>query len=88
MRKKSLTINLETVQCVLTPISAEQYDDECDKSVPLFQDRYFCMVLFRELEWEETEFERSHLYVALKTLYGETTTSYDDYKCSFGYTFS
>jgi hypothetical protein len=45
------------------------------------------LYLYHTLDNEASDFNHPRIYAALKTLFGESTTMYDDYKCSFGYTF-
>ncbi len=88
MSKKKLTIDLETAQCTITPLTALQYYRLWHKSLPIFNDYDCFMQISYLLEHEDPPFEMAHLYAALKTIFGESTSMYDDYKCSFGYTFA
>jgi len=87
MRKERLEIDLKTAQCVLVPIGEKEEDRLWRKGIPIFNDYECYMRLSRALESEEPDFKHSHLYAALKALFGETPPNYDDFKCSFGYPF-
>ncbi len=85
--KDRLTIKADGATCVLTPITAEQYYDYFQRSVALEEDGFFSIILQGlKVGWEE-EFGLPHAYAALRSLFGETSETYDDWKCSFGYHF-
>ena len=78
---------MKSAVCVLTPMTAKEYYDLYYDSLPIFEN-YDCYYhLNRLLKYESPDFDHSMLYAALKTLFGESTTMYDDFKCSFGYPF-
>jgi hypothetical protein len=87
MNKERLRIDLKTALCVLIPISKKEYNRLWAKGVPIFHDYGYYITLSRALEDDAPDFLHSHLYAALKTLFGETPALYDDFKCSFGYPF-
>jgi hypothetical protein len=87
MSKEILKIDLPASQCVLIPIDGKKYFNLWKKSIPIFQDYEFYLLLALILRNKAPDFQHSHLYAALKTHFGETPTLYDDYKCSFGYPF-
>jgi len=87
MSKEILKIDLKTAQCVLIPIDEKKYARLWDKGIPIFHDYEHYIHISRTLKNDAPDFLHSHLYAALKTLFGETAAMYDDYKCSFGYPF-
>lgn len=78
---------MKPAECVLIPITAKEYHDLSYDSLPIFENYDCYHHLNRLLKYEYPDFDHSMLYAALKTLFGESTTMYDDYKCSFGYLF-
>ena len=87
MIEPKITIDSDDLNCVLTLITPEEYYDYYWKSVPVDEDCWFHLVLdVKMLRWAHF-FGLPHMYAALRTLFGETTVSYDGYKCSFGYDF-
>jgi hypothetical protein len=87
MLKKEITIELETATVLLKPITARKYYNYYKRSLPISQDYGFEMTLIGSLRHDAPDFTMAHCYAALKTLFGESTTMFDTYKCSFGYTF-
>ncbi len=87
MIKKSLTINLETVKVILRPITARQYYNYSKRELPISRDWDFAIELDYLMINKTLELDLPRCYAALKTLFGESTTMFDDYKCSFGYPF-
>ena len=87
MLKKEITIELETATALLKPITARKYYDYSKRSLPISHDYGFEMTLIRSLSHDAPDFTMAHCYAALKTLFGESTTMFDTYKCSFGFTF-
>jgi len=83
--RRVVSLDLDTCSVRLTPLTAQQYYDLFASSVPLADDHAFFMELGRALRQEEFTF--AHWYSSLKLMYGESTTLYDDYKCSFGFPF-
>lgn len=73
--------------CVIRPIPAREYVDYLEETIAIFEDYSHLMDLETYLEREAPGFDLPHLYAALKTLFGESATLYDDYKCSFGFPF-
>lgn len=87
MTHQQLTVDLKGGVCTVTPITATEYVQIVPNTLPLFEDLAHFMALRRALEREAPGFNHPRLYAALKSLFGESTTAYDDYKCSFGYPF-
>ena len=87
MTKEKLTIDMKTAKVLLIPITAREYYNYCQKELPISRDWGFHLTLGYTLSREAPDFGLAECYAALKTLFGESTTMFDDYKCSFGYTF-
>lgn len=85
--KRELIIGLKTVKIVMKSITAREYYNYYQNSIALFRDAYFELILHVKLKHNAPGFGLAQGYAAMKTLFGESTTMYDDYKCSFGYTF-
>ena len=84
----TLTIAMDTCTCIVTPISAGDYFNILKgDSLALKPDYLFLHSLILHFEKESASFYHPQLYAGLKTLFGESTTTYDDYKASFGYPF-
>ena len=84
---RPITIDLKNAVCVVTPITAKESADFFLQSLPICEDYFFYLALDLQLKCKAPDFDPPRLYAALKTLFGESTTAYDDYKCSFGYPF-
>lgn len=84
---RQITVDLKNAVCVVTPITAKEYCDFSPQSLPICEDYSYYLLLDFQLKYKSPDFDHPHLYAALKTLFGESTTAYDDYKCSFGYQF-
>ena len=87
MTDRQIIINIENVVCVVTPITAKEYYHVDQQSLPIFENYRHYMLLHRQLQDKAPHFDHPRVYAALKTLFGESMTLYDDYKCSFGYPF-
>lgn len=85
--EQQLTVDLKNAACTLTPMTAREYVETVANTLPIFEDYDHVLALRNELEWQAPDFDHPRLYAALKHLFGESTTAYDDYKCSFGYPF-
>jgi hypothetical protein len=87
MANRQVTVNIRDLACVVTPITAGTYYDLSQRSLPIFEDYWYYFILHHQLKHHAPDFDHPRLYAALKVLFGESTTAYDDYKCSFGYQF-
>lgn len=85
--KEKIIIDMKSAVCIAKPITAKEYYDLYQVSLPLFENYDCYFYLDYLLEHKFPDFDRSLLYGALRTLFGESTTMYDDFKCSFGYPF-
>jgi len=68
-------------------MTAREYYNLVQEALPIIEDYGYYLRLDRQLRREAPNFDHPRLYAALKTLFGESTTAYDEYKCSFGYQF-
>jgi hypothetical protein len=84
---RQITIDIKNAVCVIAPITAKEYCEFVPKSLPIFENYSYYFLLDRQLKYKAPNIDHPRLYAALKTLFGESTTAYDDYKCSFGYQF-
>lgn len=87
MAKERLTIDMKTAKGILTTLTQKQYNDLWEKSIPIFENYDCYFRLSRSLEENAPDFDHAQLYAGLKTLYGESSPGYDDFKCSFEYHF-
>ena len=87
MLKKELTINLKQKKYKLSPITAIEYYNLREQSIPIFEHYGHYLTLSNLLAYKAPNFDHPRLYAALKSLFGESNNFYDDYKCSFGYQF-
>jgi hypothetical protein len=87
MPKKELAINLAEKEYKLSTITAVEYCDLSEQSIPIFEDYTHYLFLSSLLESEAPDFNHPRFYTALKGMFGESSEYYDDYKCSFGYQF-
>jgi hypothetical protein len=87
MIDRQITVNIKKAVCVIAPITAKEYSEFVSKSLPIFENYSHYMWLDRQLKYKAPNIDHPRLYAALKTLFGESTTAYDGYKCSFGYQF-
>ena len=72
----------------LSAISAQEYYEyDRRKSIPIFEDYDVLMQLHLYLDRKLPENRLSRIYMALKANFGESNTTYDDWKCSFGFQF-
>ena len=67
-------------------LTAREYAHLAEKSIPIVEDFTHSMILNYRFDANKN-FGFSELYAALRVLFGESTTMYDEYKCSFGFPF-
>jgi len=82
MLKKELTINFKQKKYKLSPITAIEYYNLREQSIPIFEHYGHYLTLSNLLAREAPNFDHPRFYVALKSLFGESDELYDDYKCS------
>lgn len=87
MIDRQINIAMENALCVVTPMPAEEYCNLDEKSLPIFGNYRYYFLLEHQLDYLAPSFDHPRLYAALKTLFGDSTSLYDHYKCSFGYQF-
>lgn len=87
LSKRPLIIRLKTVKIEMKTITAREYYNLFQNSIAMFRDASFELDMIFKLKYTAPDFGLAQCYAALKTLFGESTTMYDDYKCSFGFTF-
>ncbi len=66
-------------------LTAREYAHLAEQSIPIVEDFTHSMMVVSR--FAKNDFDFPELYAALKILFGESTTMYDDYKCSFGFPF-
>ena len=88
MLKQELEFKLEKKSLLLETISSQTYHEYSQNSIPIYEDSMFPIMLIDRAKKEHPEIIYPHYYMALKGMFGECDTLYDDYKCSFGYQFS
>jgi len=88
MKNRVLTIRLQRAKCEMRCISSDQYRQLLRRSVPIAENYLFDLILCQRLKKEAPDSSHARIYASLKVLFGETTSDYDYYKCSFGYMFS
>jgi len=86
MKKKTIKLKINDADCEFSPISAKTYYRLSKKSIPIKENYMFFFMLMRSLK-KYPDFAHPQLLAALQTLFGKSSTMYDDYKCSFGYLF-
>ncbi len=86
-QKEEVSFRLKNMRSTLKPITARQYADFFEEAIPIFSDYEYQSMLSYNFHRSYLHFDYPKIYVALKLLFGESTTMYDDYKCSFGFTF-
>jgi hypothetical protein len=82
--KQKIIFKIDGIDYLITPITATKYCNLVEKSIFINRDYYGLMELDFYLD---SKFNFSHLYAALKINFGESSTLFDDWKCSFGYPF-
>lgn len=82
-----ITIDLKNAVCVVVPITAREYYNAVQRSLPILENYDHYLLLGCQLQRESPDFDLPRLYAALRTLFGESSVTYDVYKCSFGYQF-
>jgi len=87
MKNRALTISLRSAKCEMQCISPAEYLRLFQRSVPIVENYEYYMLLHHTLKKEACDSFHARLYASLRSLFGETTNDFDDYKCSFGYTF-
>ena len=88
MFKKEIKFELETKSILLETIDSKTYHEYFQNSIPINEDGIFPILLINSIKKEHPEIIYPHYYMALKSLFGESSRLYDDYKSSFGYLFS
>lgn len=78
---------LDDTTIEVTSLTAREYANYCQRSLPIAEDYIFQMCINSHFDRQKPNFDYPHLYAALKTFFGESTTMYDFFKCSFGYHF-
>jgi len=86
MKNRIIKLKIEDTDCEFSPISAKTYYQLSQKSIQLMENHAFFFKLLRYLE-EHPDFKHPQLLAALQTLFGKSSTMYDDHKCSFSYLF-
>lgn len=66
-------------------LTARKYYELSEQSIPIVEDFTHSMMVVSR--FAKNDFDFPELYAALKIAFGESTTMYDDYKCSFGFPF-
>jgi hypothetical protein len=87
MKQRPLTLEIEDINCVVTPITTQTYFEMSQQSLSMAENYRGYWQLHRLLRAEAPMFDHPRLYTALRLLFGESSTAYDDYKCSFAYHF-
>jgi len=85
--KEEVQIRLKSMMCTLKPITARQYADFSKEAIHILNDYEHGSRLWYQFGRSYSCFQHPKIYAVLKRLFGESTTMYDDYKCSFGFTF-
>lgn len=84
--KTNFKIKETGAEIQIISLTAREYYDLTKKSISILEDFSYSLSLnyrFDNLE----NFDFPEIYAALRTLFGESTTMYDNYKCSFGFLF-
>ena len=87
MNQQPLTIAIDEMSCLVTRITAEAYFKKSRQSLPIAENYRHYWQLYRQLRTKAPTFDHPRLYTALRLLFGESSTAYDDYKSSFAYHF-
>jgi hypothetical protein len=87
LNDRMMKVELGDAVCVVSPISARVYYQFVKNSIPIDDDPMCDFLLHNRLQREAPDFDLPRIYASLRVLFGESTTMYDDYKCSFGYPF-
>lgn len=87
MADDPMIVELENSEIIVAAITGKEYYDCYQKSISILHDYFYQMDLNCMLRTIAPNLIHPRLYAALKSRFGETTTMYDNYKCSFGYQF-
>jgi len=88
MHKTKIKFKLKNKNVLLETIDTQTYRKYFQNSIPINENGIFPAILIDMIEKEYPEIIYPHYYMALKSLFGESSELYDDYKSSFGYIFS
>ena len=87
MSKKELILKLKTKSCLLVPITEQEYTQYRKHSIPINENSTGYLSFMDSIEKVFPHIDYPHYYMALKSLFRESGSFYDSYKCSFGYMF-
>ena len=87
VESRTMTVPIENGTVTLTPITAREYSEHWQTAQAIEPDYLWTMKFLGFAARDYPELRSPQLYASLKRMFGETTTMYDDYKCSFGYPF-
>lgn len=87
MTDRHMRVELSNAFCLVSAMTARAYYETSKTSVPIMEPYEHYLLLYNQLKNRAAEFSHPRLYAVLRTLFGESTTLYDDYKSSFGYPF-
>jgi hypothetical protein len=87
MQETRLTFDIGEKRIELIPVTAREYANLFEQARPIQTNVWEQFQLLWRLSRTTPPFDLPRQYAALRTLFGESTTMYDDFKCSFGYPF-
>jgi hypothetical protein len=87
MTDRHLRVELPYALCLVSVMTARAYYETSKTSIPIMEPYEHDLLLHAQMKAQAPGFSHPQLYAVLRTLFGESTTLYDDYKSSFGYPF-
>jgi len=87
MINHNITFRIKNTAIVVTSITAKEYYEAFKKSISIVENYSYYLSLYQQIKYKALHVNYPWIYAALKTLFGESATTYDDYKCSFSYPF-
>ena len=88
MSKREMMIEIKNAFCLVTSIKARTYYDAYKaSSIAIDEPIDHYVLLYDQMKHRAPGLSHPQLYAILSTLFGESTTLYDEYKCSFGFPF-
>jgi hypothetical protein len=87
MTDRQMLVDIQNAFCLVSAITARVYGGTAKTSIPIMDLYDHYGFLQEQMKTRAAGFSHPQLYAVLSTLFGESTTLYDDYKCSFAYPF-